>query len=91
YHTCLAYQVLAWRAEQLVLTDRRLIRTTGVITTTIDAVHLATITDTTYHQSLPGHLLGYGSLRIETPGQTQALQHLHHLPDPGAVYQALQR
>ena len=36
----LFYRVLAWRTDQLIVTDQRVIRTSGVFTTRVDAVNL---------------------------------------------------
>lgn len=85
----LVYRVIEWRLDELLVTDRRLIRVHGVFTTTVDAVKLEKITDSTYHQPFLGHvLLGYGSLRIETSGQAQALEQLDYIPRPAEVYRA---
>lgn len=84
----LGYRVLLWRAETIVVTDRRLYRVSGIVTISVDAVMLGEVTDVTYRQSLPGRLLGYGSLRFESAGQRQALQQLDHVPAPRAVYLA---
>lgn len=84
----IVYLVVAWRVDEIIVTDRRLIRVHGVFTSTIDAVSLTKITDTSYHQSFLGHVFDYGSLRIETSGQTQAIERLEFVPAPVDVYQA---
>ena len=68
------YRFLAWRTEQVIVTDQRIIRTSGVFTTTVDAVNLDQITDSTYYRSLFGHVFGYGTVRIGSAGQNQALE-----------------
>lgn len=40
--------VVAWRADEVVVTDRRLIRSYGVFSTRVDSMSLAKITDTSY-------------------------------------------
>lgn len=84
----LFYRVLEWRAELIVVTDRRLIRIHGVLSTTVDDIRLGQITDSTYRQTLVGHVFGYGSIRIESAGQTQAVEQLDYVPNPQAVYRA---
>ncbi len=84
----LFYRFLAWRTEQIIVTDQRIIRTSGVFTTTVDAVNLDQITDSTYHRSLPGHVFNYGTVRIGSAGQNQALESIAFVPDPGAIYRA---
>jgi len=81
--------ILDWRVEQIAVTDTRLIRVSGILTTTLDTVPLAQITDMSIRQSIPGRILGYGQLRVETAGQKQDLDRLDFLPSPGAVYRAM--
>jgi len=84
----LFYRFLAWRTEQLIVTDQRIIRTSGVFTTTVDAVNLDQITDTTYHRSLIGHLLNYGTVRFGSAGTTQTLRAIEWVPAPADIYRA---
>jgi len=84
----LFYRFLAWRTEQVIVTDQRIIRTSGVFTTTVDAVQLEQITDSTYHRSLFGHIFNYGTVRVGSAGQNQALQRIDYVPDPGEIYRA---
>ena len=84
----LLYRVLAWRTTQLIVTDQRVIRTSGVVTTTVDAVHLDQITDSTYHRSLFGHVFNYGTVRIGSAGQNQSLERIAFVPSPGDIYRA---
>ena len=67
----------------------RLIRVSGILSTTVDIVPLSKITDMTLRHSIPGRILGYGQLRVETAGQKQDLDRLDFLPSPGAVYRAM--
>ena len=80
-HTAwIGWCVLDWRIERIVITDTRLLRTSGILTTTLDIVPLAEITDLSLRCSIPGRLLGYGRLRVETAGQQRTLDHLDFLP-----------
>ncbi len=87
----LVYLILAWRNDWIIVTDRRLLRVHGVFTTTVDAMNLDKITDTTYHKSLIGHVFNYGTLRFESSGQTQAIERIDLLPAPDAIYRATLR
>jgi hypothetical protein len=82
------YRFLAWRTDQVIVTDQRVIRTSGVFTTTVDAVHLDQITDSTYHRSLIGHVFNYGTVRIGSAGQNQSLERIEFVPAPGEIYRA---
>ena len=84
----LFYRVLSWRTDQLIVTDQRVIRTSGVFTTTVDAVNLDQITDSTYHRSLFGHVFNYGTVRIGSAGQNQSLERVDFVPAPGGIYRA---
>ncbi|MDQ3153885.1 MAG: PH domain-containing protein [Actinomycetota bacterium] len=88
-HTAfLGWSVLQWRTDHLLVTDRRIIRVHGIITLTVDAVALSQITDTTCCQSLPGRILGYGTIRIQSAGQAPAIDRLDYIPSPAAIYRA---
>lgn len=85
-----AYCVLLWRHDKIIVTNKRFLRITGLLTSTVDAMPLSKYTDMTYHRSIPGRVLGYGTLRIESAGQRQSLEHITYVPSPDAVYQATQ-
>jgi len=84
----LFYRFLAWRTDQIVVTDQRIIRTSGVFTTRVDAVNLDQITDSTYHRSFLGHVFNYGTLRIGSAGTTQTLRAIDWVPTPADIYRA---
>ncbi len=82
-HRC----ILDWRVEQIAVTDTRLIRISGIVSTTVDVVPLSAITDLSLRCTIPGRVFGYGTLRIETAGQTRALARLDFVPH--AVHRAM--
>jgi len=84
----LLYRILAWRTDQIIVTDQRIIRTSGVFTTTVDAVNLDQVTDSTYHRSLFGHVFNFGTVRIGSAGQNQSLERIDYVPAPGEIYRA---
>jgi len=87
-HTAwIGWCILDWRVEQIAVTETRLIRVSGILRITVDTVPLPEITDLSLRCSIPGRVLGYGVLRIETAGQNRALDHLDFLPSP--VYRAM--
>ncbi len=83
--------VLRWRAEQIAVTDRRIIRVSGILTTTVDAAPLSQITDSTLRRSILGRILGYGTVRIETAGQADSLATMTYVPAPDALFRATLR
>ena len=91
-HTAyIGWCVLNWRAEQIAVTDRRIIRVSGILTRTVDAAPLSQITDSTLRRSIPGRILGYGTVRIETAGQADSLGAMTYVPSPDALYRATLR
>ncbi|MGH2708507.1 MAG: hypothetical protein ACRDJK_09465, partial [Actinomycetota bacterium] len=40
-----------------------------------------------YSRTIPGRILGYGVLLLDTPGEKPGLDTLHWLPKPDVVYQ----
>jgi len=80
--------VLRWRAEQVAVTDRRIIRVSGILVRTVDAAPLEQITDSTLHRSIPGRIFGFGTIRVETAGQAGSLGTMTYVPCPDAFYRA---
>jgi len=84
----IGYVILRWRSDRITVTNTRIIRVSGILNITVDAMNLNQVTDTTLTQSIPGRILDYGTLRIESAGQRQSLETLDFLPAPGAIYHA---
>lgn len=83
------WQWLEWRKEWFIATDRRLLRTYGIITQRVAMMPLAKVTDMSYDRSILGRLLGYGQFVMESAGQDQALSEITFVPDPDEKYQAM--
>jgi hypothetical protein len=84
-----AYVVLSWWVERIVVTDKRILMTTGVFTTRVLMMPIGKVTDLTYKRTLNGRMLGYGTMIVESAGQFQALNHIEFLPKPEQVYDAI--
>ncbi len=82
----LAWRVLEWREDWFVVTDRRLLLRTGLVTRTVAMMPLLKVTDLSYSRPPLGRLLGYGELVLESAGRDQALRTISHLPDPDGLY-----
>jgi uncharacterized membrane protein YdbT with pleckstrin-like domain len=85
----LAWQVLEWINVNVVITDRRIFQLSGVFTRNVASMPLNKLTDLTYRRTLPGRMLGYGTLIVETAGQDQALSEIDYLPEPDRVYRTI--
>src|SRR6266496_5244028 len=58
-----------WFVERFVVTDMRVIMTSGIITRRVAMMPLVKVTDMTYERSVLGQLLGYGVFVVESAGQ----------------------
>lgn len=80
---------ILWWIERIVITDKRVMRSEGLIVHNVGMMPLSKVTDLTFERSLGGRLLGYGSLVVESAGQIQALNRIDYMPNPEEVYEAL--
>lgn len=81
-----AYLIGEWYVERFVVTDQRVIMTSGLITRRVAMMPLGKVTDMTYERSVLGQLLGYGAFVVESAGQDQALSRVDYLPRPDRLY-----
>jgi uncharacterized membrane protein YdbT with pleckstrin-like domain len=85
----LGWQVLEYINISVVISDRRIFQLSGVFTRNLASMPLDKLTDLTYRRTLPGRILGYGTLIVETAGQDQALSEIDYLPEPDRVYRTI--
>lgn len=76
----------AWRTEQFVITDKRVLLISGLLTRRVAIMPLSKVTDLTYERSLAGRMLGYGVFVVESSGQHQAFNRIDYLPSPDRLY-----
>jgi membrane protein YdbS with pleckstrin-like domain len=82
----LALRAGEWWMRHFIVTNRRVLLTTGIIVRTVALLPLRRITDLTYKETLFGQLLGYGTFRFESAGQQQALSEITYLPRADVLY-----
>lgn len=83
----LAWDVLGWEFERVVVTGEKVIHLEGVLHRRIASTPLAKVSEFTVRQPLLGRILDYGSLVVDVPGgRDQALHGLAYLPDPAGLY-----
>jgi hypothetical protein len=82
----LALRASEWWMRHFIVTNRRVLLTTGIIVRTVALLPLRRITDLTYKETLLGQLLGYGTFRFESAGQQQALSEITYLPRADVLY-----
>ena len=83
------WQLLAWRHDRFVATDKRLLLTYGLISQRVAMMPLQKVTDMSYTRSIPGRILGYGEFILESAGQDQALRTINWIPSPDHTYRAI--
>jgi hypothetical protein len=84
-----AWRLWEWSVERIVVTDRRLLEVSGVLTRKVGSMPLDKVTDMTYRRSFVGRILGYGAFIVESPGQKQALELINFIPQPDDFYQTV--
>ncbi|HTP15861.1 MAG TPA: PH domain-containing protein [Streptosporangiaceae bacterium] len=82
----LIWKTLNWAVDYFVVTDARLLLTSGLLTRNVAMMPLTKVTDMTFQRSFAGRLLGYGEFIVESAGQDQALSHVDHIPYPEQLY-----
>jgi membrane protein YdbS with pleckstrin-like domain len=82
----LALRIGEWWMRHFIVTNRRVLLTSGIIVRTVALLPLRRITDLTYKETLVGQLLGYGTFRFESAGQQQALSEITYLPRADRLY-----
>jgi membrane protein YdbS with pleckstrin-like domain len=80
------WKILDWYNEKLVVTDKRVLLLTGIVTRKVAIMPLVKVTDLTYNRSATGLMLGYGQFVVETAGQDQALSTIDFVPKPEKLY-----
>lgn len=75
--------------ERRYITDRRVIESGGFLGSRISSMPLSRVTDISYSRTVPGELLGYATMRVETAGQDQALGVVRYISDPNKFYDVL--
>ncbi|REE97219.1 PH domain-containing protein [Thermomonospora umbrina] len=80
------WRVAEWSVDYFVITNQRMILTTGLITRKVGMMPLGKVTDMSFERSIVGRMLGYGSFVLESAGQDQALSTVDYLPYPEQLY-----
>ncbi len=73
---------LRWRSRVYRLTDRRLVLEAGLLTRRTTSMPLARLQDITTEVGPLGRLLGYGTVKVESAGETAGLDQLVDIPQP---------
>jgi uncharacterized membrane protein YdbT with pleckstrin-like domain len=78
-----------WWRRHFIVSPRRMLLTSGIIVRTVTLLPRRRITDLTWQETFFGQLLGYGTFRIESAGQHQALSKVTFLPHADQLYRQI--
>jgi uncharacterized membrane protein YdbT with pleckstrin-like domain len=84
-----AWKVLEWWVEVIIVTDKRLMITSGVLETKNSMMPITKVTDMSFLRPFIGQILGYGTLRVESAGPKQDLERIEFVPRPEEVFRAV--
>jgi membrane protein YdbS with pleckstrin-like domain len=84
--TWVGYKIADWYFDRFILTNKRIMQVSGMVSRTVAMMPLLRVTDMKYEQSPMGRLLSYGTFVLESAGQEQALRTVRHLPNPNELY-----
>jgi uncharacterized membrane protein YdbT with pleckstrin-like domain len=85
----LALRVAEWWMRHFIVSPRRMLLTSGVFVRTVTLLPRRRITDLTWQETFFGQILGYGTFRIESAGQHQALSKVTFLPHADVLYRRI--
>ncbi len=85
----LLWNVIEWAITCIMIPDLRIIVFGGFLRRNGGSMPLSKVTDLNYEQSFVGLLFDYGSVRVESAGQDQALDEIDYLRYPVVFQQEL--
>ncbi|MGE3287705.1 MAG: PH domain-containing protein [Pseudonocardia sp.] len=85
----LTIRVIMWWVERIVITNKRVMISKGVLTHNVGMMPLGKVTDLTFRRTFMGRILNYGTMIVESAGQIQALNKVRYMPRPEEIYEAL--
>ena len=80
---------IMWWIERIVITDKRVMLSSGLFVHSVGMMPLGKVTDLTFKRTFGGRVWGYGTLVIESAGQNQAFENIMFIPQPEEIYEAL--
>jgi hypothetical protein len=83
------YLLIEYFTIRLYLTDRRILRVSGLLNRQAATLPLRALTDVGFEETLLGLALGYGHFHVESAGQDQALSKLMYVEEHWDFYQTI--
>lgn len=81
-----AWKIGDWYYDRFILTNKRIMKVSGIIDRNVAMMPLLRVTDMKYEQNAWGRTLRYGTFVVESAGQDQALRRVPFLPNPNELY-----
>lgn len=81
-----SWHAFEWWNDRLVVSNRRMLLVSGLLTRRVAMMPLNKVTDMTFERSPLGRVLGYGTFVMESAGQDQALHRIEPLRNPERLY-----
>ena len=85
----LLLRVLRWSSYRLVVTDRRLVERSGILSRRFGSIPLTGVADVGYRRSLGGRVLGYGEIALSYGPDGAPARRIGRIPRPDACYREL--
>jgi hypothetical protein len=85
----LIWHLMEWWFDRFIVTDRRIMLVTGLVTRKVAMMPLVKVTDMSYQRSVLARLLGYGEFIMESAGQDQALRNVTFVAQPDWLYREM--
>ena len=79
---CIAWGFLSWKMNVYVLTNRRVIESTGVLSKRVADSSLEKLTDIVLKQSIVGRMLNYGDIVVLTAAAGAGINNLRQIRKP---------
>ncbi|WP_104524628.1 PH domain-containing protein [Blastococcus atacamensis] len=86
-----AVRVGEWWMRHFIVTNRRVLLTSGLVVRSVTLLPVRRITDLTWKETLFGNVLGYGTFRFESAGKLKALSEITFLPHAEELYRKVSR
>ena len=79
-------RLAAWPVSYLIMTDKRMVLTGGLLIRTAAFMPLKKVTGLTLQRTVLGRLFGYGTLIVTSASRPQAIRKVRYLPYPEQLY-----
>jgi membrane protein YdbS with pleckstrin-like domain len=84
-----AWKLACWAAWSLVVSNLRMLITSGLLTRQTSQVPLIRIIDMTFERDVAGQFFGYGTMSLKSAAHDHAFHEITHLPKPEQLYRLL--